>query len=662
MPRIKSVNFGISPEQQYDDGTQSSIAINAHNQCVEVHRGESDEERNLYFRVAAVSGDSLNFTDAKPGSYATGNNPAVALTDSNTVIEAHDRDGKLYYSVRTTSTQSLSKSTETEYPNQDASSSDPSLAVNAGGTLVSVHVSNANQLRWRLGQITSGVLTWQERSTAFTADGSSANDVNGDLPSVSINDSGRAVVVYRRGTRLFYRTGQYVAATSTTGASIIWQSPHDYDDGTDPSVAITSDNWVFEAHKASPLDNLYQRVGRISNDGETIEWQTYLGGNTPSYLFDMGVRPRVATNDKVAVHVQQSETRKALFGTACLVFDRGSWISDNFTSLREKTLRELVLPGSHDAAQYRESIGLQTQTLDIFGQLSAGVRWFDLRLAVDGGKIKVHHSIVIGVDFQDVLDDVRRFMKDHNELVILKISHFLGFDQNVDDTAAIDKTIEMIRDKDSGLREWLVTRDLEKRLGRTELRELIGAGTGAVLIVMDNKDDDDKVQTYLDYDRSKPKNKGIRNYRDWYASDPQKGDLTVFDIYSHTASFETMATGTGNDPDSTNARTRPTADKKNGDRLPVGQFPKFALFDGICRLQDPAENDVPCDLFLLSWTLTVDGSSPVTLSRDANKRLVEYSAARPGANGHQRIINLLYTDVSQSSRSADVAMIRNGLR
>jgi hypothetical protein len=667
MPKVKSVNFGISPDDQYDDGTQGSIAINKFNMCVEVHRGESDTEKNLYFRIAHVSGVSLNFQDAKPTSYGTGNNPTVALNADGVVIEAHDRDGKLYYSVRAASIPGLSAKTETELPNQDPSSSDPTLALNKDGVVVEVHRSNSD-LFWRLGELKQGRLTWQDDSHLLIQ--------NGQHPSVSINDDGRIVVVYEDDSELYYLTGQLVAATPKTGtedakpASITWNTDtrRRYDEGIDPSVAITSDNWVYEVHKGEIENKLYQRTGRLSDDG-TIDWKTWLGGGNPSYLFDIGVRPRVATNDKVAVHVHQSETRKSLFGTASLIFDRANWTGDNFGDLKNKTLSEMVFPASHDAGQYRELVALQTQTLDIFGQLSVGVRWFDLRLGVEGGKIKIHHDIFFGVDFQDVLDDVRAFMTDHNELVILKLSHFRNFKDNIDEknnnpdgTRPIDKAIAMIRDKDKGLRPWLVTRELARRLGKTTLRELITPNAGAVLIVVDNKDDNDNIQAYLDFNKSANQNRGIRTYRDWYAPDPQKGDLTVFDIYSHTNTFSTMATGTDEDPDSTHARERVTdgSDPTEATPLPVGQFPKFALFDGVCRFNNPAGEAEPCDLFLLSWTLAVDGESPVSLSRAANKRLVEFSASHAGPS-HERIINLLYTDVSQDSRSADVALIRNKL-
>jgi hypothetical protein len=148
--------------------------------------------------------------------------------------------------------------------------------------------------------------------------------------------------------------------------------------------------------------------------------------------------------------------------------------------------------------------------------------------------------------------------------------------------------------------------------------------------------------------------------RAWYATDPQAGDLTVFDIYGDTDSFDVISEGTGADPDDKRAVLR------DGTRLQRGQFPKFRVFNGVCRNQyvdQGVKKDWPCDLFLLSWTLTpplLGGA--VGLSRIPNQRLVDtVSGTDPEPNPSGRVINVIYTDVVQDSRSADVALLRNRL-
>src|SRR5260370_23602950 len=119
---------------------------------------------------------------------------------------------------------------------------------------------------------------------------------------------------------------------------------------------------------------------------------------------------------------------------------------DQLLRLADRTLRELVIPGSHDAAMYGdgffESLG-ETQDENFDGQLTGGIRYFDVRpLFVpslipgtrlpdpDGdGVINLHHGVIVGPELQEVLDDVRRFMSEEGrqELVVLKFSHYGSF-------------------------------------------------------------------------------------------------------------------------------------------------------------------------------------------------------------------------------------------
>jgi len=153
---------------------------------------------------------------------------------------------------------------------------------------------------------------------------------------------------------------------------------------------------------------------------------------------------------------------------------------------------------------------------------------------------------------------------------------------------------------------------------------------------------------------------GIFRYRDWYDSNPASGDLTVFDIFSSTPDFKTMALSES--PDEEHPLLAGSSKP-----LPRGQLPKFDWFDGFCRGTDTVRSDVPCDLFLLSWTVTPrlprsEGTAFV-LSYEPNRNLVDY-LSRPeyqGTNKKGFSINLLYTDAVEFSRSVDLAVARNGL-
>ncbi len=103
--------------------------------------------------------------------------------------------------------------------------------------------------------------------------------------------------------------------------------------------------------------------------------------------------------------------------------------------------------------------------------------------------------------------------------------------------------------------------------------------------------------------------------------------------------------------------------------LPVGQFPKFDDFNGTCKntytpVGATSPVTVPCDLFLLSWTLTpptaVLGQNVWAFSSSANKVLGS-DTANIGANSAGQIVNLLYVDYVEYARVCDVALARNGI-
>jgi hypothetical protein len=75
---------------KYDDGNNPHIAINNHNQVVEVHQvtGES----LLHYRRGTVSEGKINFAESQRYENDA-EQPAVALLDSGLVLEVHSRDG-----------------------------------------------------------------------------------------------------------------------------------------------------------------------------------------------------------------------------------------------------------------------------------------------------------------------------------------------------------------------------------------------------------------------------------------------------------------------------------------------------------------------------------------------------------------------------------------
>lgn len=125
-----------------------------------------------------------------------------------------------------------------------------------------------------------------------------------------------------------------------------------------------------------------------------------------------------------------------------------NWMQANLATLGDRTLRNLAIPGSHDAGMssfsdnsktgFATEANTRTQTLDLAGQLAAGARYFDIRPVISKGAFCAgHYSFVDPIkSFQGangqlvsaMIDQINAFTKDNKELVVLNLSHDLNTD------------------------------------------------------------------------------------------------------------------------------------------------------------------------------------------------------------------------------------------
>ncbi len=134
------------------------------------------------------------------------------------------------------------------------------------------------------------------------------------------------------------------------------------------------------------------------------------------------------------------------------------WMSQivDFYDDQDVALVDICLPRSHDTGTFIESSCLagnpcntQTQHLHMQEQLEAGLRVFDVRpVRTEEGEYFTHHTTscgglgCFGVLIEDLLLDLKTFLDNHAELVILQINHFC--ETGSDDTdfiAMIDATL-----------------------------------------------------------------------------------------------------------------------------------------------------------------------------------------------------------------------------
>ena len=580
----RDVQFGLGV--QYDTGAHPCVSISAANVILETHKSEYTGTK-LWYHIGRLNGTTINWGGSS--NYDTGVTPACALNNRSVAVEVHKSEwrDRLFYHVGTLNGNSMSWSGSHDYDNGVT----PSVAINDSYKVVEVHKSQSNSGLWyHVGTVSGNQISW----------GNSYNYDSGVNPRVAINNSGLVVEVHKsqNNSGLWYHVGRI------SGNGINWGPSRKYDDGANPSIALNADGQIVEVHKSQSNAGLWRHVGYVS--GDAIQW-------SGSSDFDTGAMPAVATNVKVAVQAHESETFGTLWFSTSLLVDRANWMRDRYNLLQFRTLKEIALPGSHDAGMYLggvpQSLG-RTQSQSIYGQLAGGVRYFDLRPKTSGGNPYIYHGPISGPPTQDVLNDVKRFMSEgRQELVVLKFSHF-DFQNNSDYTklrAQIQNTIG----------SWLYTSKPQgQRIADIPLGNIIGNG-GRVLVVCDDN--------YALYYPAA----GIYVYRDWDSSYPQYGDLRVYDIYANTTSYDTM---------------------KND------QFTKFANYDGLCK----NNQSIACDLFLLSWTLT-----PVTdvalFSKPANRNLPAALMGMAHTNRYGKIVNIVYVDYFELSHAVDTCLFMNGM-
>lgn len=87
----------------------------------------------------------------------------------------------------------------------------------------------------------------------------------------------------------------------------------------------------------------------------------------------------------------------------------------------DRLISALTIPGTHDSCAFDTITEAQTQTLDLRGQLDAGIRFLDIRCRhMDDTTFTIHHgAIYLHLNFTYVLNTCLQFLHDHPEEFII---------------------------------------------------------------------------------------------------------------------------------------------------------------------------------------------------------------------------------------------------
>lgn len=206
-----------------------------------------------------------------------------------------------------------------------------------------------------------------------------------------------------------------------------------------------------------------------------------------------------------------------------------SWMAE----LPDDTLlKEVAIPGSHDAGTYTVLWPGRTQSYSIGTQLSFGARYFDIRVNKTDKDYVIYHEIFNGVTFEEVLGDIKTFITAHpSEILILDFQHFRGGSQD----HVYERLTEELEKNDLVLHNYTNQSDLDFISSLT-----VGEARGKCIVFYGETDEDFSDWVFLrNNDTCTMDNMCMDSY---YLGDYHKNGYKTLVEKAHPVYFDLLAT------------------------------------------------------------------------------------------------------------------------
>jgi hypothetical protein len=220
-------------------------------------------------------------------------------------------------------------------------------------------------------------------------------------------------------------------------------------------------------------------------------------------------------------------------------YDASKWMREFHDVLSDKTLREICIPGTHDAGMSVRSSGTAfgfecntlTQSHSVKKQLEFGSRYFDIRPVISGGEFRTgHYGNISDVDrtwqgangqsIKSIIQDINDFASGRSELIILNLSHALNTDVGtVSYRAFTQEEWDRLFAEMSGIGHLYLGSGENLDISSIKLHDLLANGSTVAVIVED-----------ADVNLGEYAGKGFFRY----------GSYNAYNNYSDTNNFEMM--------------------------------------------------------------------------------------------------------------------------
>lgn len=228
------------------------------------------------------------------------------------------------------------------------------------------------------------------------------------------------------------------------------------------------------------------------------------------------------------------------------------WMTQLYANyLQNRPLSAITIPGTHDSGCYLDSGMLgkvaRTQVADMAAQLADGIRYFDLRPAIDkNGTYWTYHGPYWGDSFDNILQSLMDYFSNtphaNRELVILNISHFYGTWTNDMHIRFIDYLRNFLGDRLVQYNQNSSTAANNINLFETNYVNLLrnpddGSEKSRVAILYDGAMDQDRSVYLTRNDLILPRGFFLINK---YVINNVANSLTLFDQYSNESNVDDM--------------------------------------------------------------------------------------------------------------------------
>ncbi|KAI1283773.1 PI-PLC X domain-containing protein 3 [Halotydeus destructor] len=183
----------------------------------------------------------------------------------------------------------------------------------------------------------------------------------------------------------------------------------------------------------------------------------------PTHTFSPGNMTSSCLGHWVALVVKGDSGDQTVMVSNC-IRAQPTWMADNFDHIKDKSLKDIFIPGSHNAGSYEFGNRPHAKSLlrkyvichdeSVFNQLVYGIRYLDIRVSYESvkgsaNKVWIVHGILrTEVTLDDVMRQVKQFMDaTEKEVVILDFHRFeKGFDDFPRDALTNEMTIQRHRE------------------------------------------------------------------------------------------------------------------------------------------------------------------------------------------------------------------------